>query len=68
MAKWWGTWGSTVIWGVSAVASVFMAYRALEQRVEQMHTDIALRLQRIEIVLGIDPLTRDVPMRTVKEQ
>lgn len=67
MAKWWATWGSTVLWCATAIVSTFTAYRALEQRIDRMDTEIALRLQRIEIVLRIDPLTRDVPIRTATE-
>ncbi len=67
MAKWWTTWGATLIWGLSVAGSVALAYRALERRLDQMNADIALRLQRIEIVLGIDPLLQDVPTRSVRE-
>lgn len=71
MAKWWARWGPTVIWGASTtitiVVSVVSAYRALEERLDAMNSEIALRLQRIEIVLRIDPLTKDVPIRTVSD-
>lgn len=67
MTKWWARWGATALWCASAVGSAFLAYRALEQRIDQMNTDIALRLQRIEIVLRIDPMTKDVPIRTASD-
>ena len=60
MAKWWNTWGATVLWCLSAIGSAGAVIYAVDQKFD----DIALRLQRIEIVLGIDPLSKDV-LRTV---
>jgi hypothetical protein len=58
-------WGASVLWVASALLTAFTAYAQIVAEMRANYNDIALRLQRIEIVLRIDPLTKDVPMRTV---
>jgi hypothetical protein len=56
---WWQKWGQTIVLGGSLLFSAHMALRSLDAKFHE----VLLRLQRIEIVLGIDPMTKDLPGR-----